>query len=192
MYLARKAHSGGSMPDEMLVRLAQENDDTALALLITRYMPVVRRRSSRFTYGAVEPEDLVQEGVIGFLSAIRRYRPGSAGFKTFAVLCIDRSMISAVRATLQKKQIPKSSLVSLNDDFSPVLTSPGDDPQNLMIANEDLHRLSRKIDESLTPLEREVLSYYLAGLSYGATAKRLGCSCKAVDNALQRVRRKLK
>ena len=67
MYLARKAHSGGSMPDEMLVRLAQENDDTALALLITRYMPVVRRRSSRFTYGAVEPEDLVQEGVIGFL-----------------------------------------------------------------------------------------------------------------------------
>ena len=135
---------------------------------------------------------MVQEGVIGFLSAIRRYRPGSAGFKTFAVLCIDRSMISAVRATLQKKQIPKSSLVSLNDDFSPVLTSPGDDPQNLMIANEDLHRLSRKIDESLTPLEREVLSYYLAGLSYGATAKRLGCSCKAVDNALQRVRRKLK
>ncbi len=184
--------------DDALVPAARAGSEEALAELAGRYLPLVRSRAARFAGAPVDMEDLVQEGLIGFLKAVRSYDPGlGASFGTYAYLCIDRTILSAVRETQNKKKIPSSRLISFSDitsglPFHELCSSSGVTPEEAAILREDVRQLESKIEHTLSGLERNVLHLYLGGHSYSDIAQRLQTTTKVVDNALQRVRHKLR
>lgn len=178
--------------DDALARLCAQGDEDAAVALIVRYLPLVRARAGVFASGSGESyEDLCQEGTVGLLAAVRDYDASKASFATFARLCIDRVLISAERSRKRKKQIPDANLIPLDGEEG-LPSAPQDDPEAIVIQREDYARLVRKVAKTLSPLENRVLSLYLDGVSYSEIAERLNLSAKAVDNALQRIRRKLK
>lgn len=178
------------MSDEALAHAAAAGDDNAFAALISRYMRAVKARAQHYKSCGTDAEDLTQEGLIGLMAAVRSYdSTAAASFKTYAGLCIDRSMITAVRAALAKKQIPNGMLVELDESGC---SATSDDPAALYIAKENLKRFYKNAAEQLSAVEYRVLREYLAGLSYREIAERLGVPAKTVDNAMRRVRRKLK
>ncbi len=183
------------LDDEQLAEQAKNGDSAAYDALLRRYVFLVHSRAAGYKGSNVDFEDLVQEGMIGLMHAVAGYdKDCGASFQTFARLCIDRNIISAVRATLRKKQIPKNSLVSIDDAGEPANTGDrhAQNPENVVIAKEELALLYQKIFASLNDFELGVLKLYLAGCSYRSIAEKFGCSYKAVDNAMQRLRRKLK
>ena len=182
--------------DVQLALAAKSGDGAALALLVERYTPFVRLRTRAYARQSLEAEDLFQEGMIALLKAVRCYRPGGSGsFGAFAATCVNHKLISAVRAHMRQKNAPMRDSLSLSD---PALPEPaardplGQDPQALVIASEEASDRARRMEALLSPLERQVLRLYLSGCSYAETAGRLEVSAKAVDNALQRIRRKLR
>lgn len=177
--------------DETLARLYADGQEDAAVALIVRYLPLVRARAGVFASGSGESyEDLCQEGMIGLLAAVRDFDADKAAFVTFARLCIDRVLISASRSRMRKKQIPDAHLIPLEGEE--MLPAANEDPEAIVIEREDYARLVQRVAKTLTPLENSVLSLYLRGVSYARIAERLSLSVKAVDNALQRIRRKLK
>lgn len=177
--------------DEELVKLANLKNDEAAGILIRRYVFEVRSCALRYIGGTVDFEDLVQEGFIGLLNAVSNYDSSlGASFKTFVKLCIDRNIISVVRAALRKKQIPKSSLVFLGEQDYPAADSIN--PENVVIAREEIDLLKSKIFSSLSEFEIKVLTLFLRGYTYEKIAETLNCKSKQVDNAMQRLRKKLK
>ena len=186
-----------NLSDRELARLFLSGDEDAAVTLISRYLPLVRSRASAFASTGDSFEDLCQEGAIGLLAAMRGYDPEKSSFATFARLCIDRVLISAERLKTRRKNIPENSIIAIDGDEDDNLNeklSSGDvnDPEAIIIRREDYMRLMLKVANELTPLESKVLNLYVSGNSYGEIAKRLDISSKAVDNALQRIRRKLK
>ncbi len=182
--------------DEQLVRLAASGDSAAADRLAARYIPLVGLRASAFydgRNGLTGPEDLGQEGFIGFLEAVRRYDQSvGASFRTFAVLCIDRRMKSVIRASLRQKKVPESALVWLDEDGAPdIAASETDNPESRVIASDEYESLCRRIRQCASEFEAKVLTRFLRGMSYQAIAVELGSTEKAVDNALSRVRKKL-
>ena len=189
----------GSAPDEALVASAQQGDGAAYDILISRYVSFVKSRAFGYRDSGVEPEDLAQEGMIGLMMAIRSYREGlGASFRTYAGLCIDRAIISAVRVTLRAKMIPASSMIPIDGldengkPFSEQLAGWDGDPESALIARDERINLRKRFAGILSDLELDTLMLYLGGCSYEEIARRLDSTPKAVDNALQRVRRKLK
>lgn len=182
--------------DEPLVQQAQQGNERALNLLIRRYLPAVGSRARRFAGAGLEHEDLVQEGLIGLISAVRSYDPGGCtSFRSYSRLCIDRSMISALRLLRGKKRIPGSKLVSISDDSAPEFYPLADsrfDPQAALVRQDESDLFRYRIFRCLSPFERRVLSGYLGGATYGEIARRLNVTAKAVDNAMWRIRRKLR
>ena len=183
--------------DEKLALLAKDGNDEALAALITRYMPFVLMRARSFAKGELDPDDLYQEGMIALLKAVRNYREDMAGsFKTFAAVCVNNKLISTVTSHMRQKNAPMRSYFSLNDDDWPedllAIPHPENDPEQLVIANEEILDRNRRVETLLSPFERQVLRLYLSSYSYDEMSRQLGSSTKAVDNALQRVRRKLR
>lgn len=180
-----------SLNDEKLAMLSKNGNHDAFSVLVGRYVFTVRNRASSYSGSGIDFEDLVQEGTIGLMYAVNAFEPEiGTGFYTLARLCIDRKIISAVRSTFRKKQIPQSSLVFL-DDFDSHNLSKDSNPESVIIEREDLELLYKKIFSKLTDLELEVLKLYLSGYTYEGIASALECSVKSVDNALQRLRRKL-
>ncbi len=184
------------MSDERLAVLAAGGDSAAFDELASRYILLVGLRASAFydeSQALSGLDDLGQEGFIGFIDAVRRYDESlGASFRTFAVLCIDRRMKSAIRAMLRKKKVPSSALVWLDDDSSPdIMASDTDNPENMVIATDEYRNLCQRIRQTASEFERRVLTLFLSGMSYHAIAERLSSSEKAVDNALQRLRKKL-
>ena len=200
MVCVRRSEQGcdlvGKEPDEQLAHKAQQGSDTAYSLLISRYVSFVKSRVFGYRDSDVEPEDLAQEGMIGLMMAIRSYREGlGASFRTYAGLCIDRAIISAVRATLRAKAVPSSSLIPFDDleeGRVPVDPEKRYDPESALLASEEKSRLRERFSRVLSELELDVLMLHLGGCNYNEISSRLGSSPKAVDNALQRARRKLK
>lgn len=193
-----KNNTVSAHPDEMqLVRRAKAGDEDALTGLIGRYAPLVRLRAASF-HGGLDLDDLYQEGMIALLKAVRYYREDASGsFKTFALVCINNKLRSAYTAHMREKNAPLRDYLSLSDtpeDLQHLLpaSSDHDDPQTLLIANEQADARRRQINVLLSPFERQVLRFYLSSYSYEEMASQLGSSAKAVDNALQRVRRKLR
>lgn len=172
-----------ALSDEELVRLCRENDESAAAELIVRFAPAVRKKAESFK-GSMH-DDLAQEGFLALLDAVRRYDPErGAAFATFAVTCITNRMINVFRQT-------SDELVSLPDD----LDQPDDIaviPENIVVENESLDELYRKIGNALSVLELKVFRCYISGMSYQVISAKLGISVKAVDNAVQRTRKKLR
>lgn len=177
-----------------LAYLAQNGCSEAYSVLTGRFIFLVRNCAGGYFSDSLDAEDLVQEGFIGLMNAVMSFDPKcGAAFSTFAKLCIDRQIISAVRKSLRKKRIPQSMLVFIGDDTVHSMTAAGaDEPENALIMRENYQALLSDIAAKLSKTESDVLRLYLAGKSYDEIAQRLGISKKSADNAMQRVRKKLK
>lgn len=178
--------------DNELIVLCRNGDEEAYSALVGRYLFTVRSRASVYDKSGIDFEDLVQEGFIGLMNAVKCYENNfGTSFSTFAYLCIDRNILSAVRKSIAKKQIPKSALVFIEDNYG-LQDSGQDNPESVVISKENIKILRQRITEKLSKTEQKVLNLYLMGYSYEKTAEKLGCSQKSVDNAIQRLRKKLK
>ena len=174
--------------DERLCALAMAGERSAEEALVLRHTRLVRMCARPFFLAGGDSEDLIQEGMLGLLAAIREFRPDrGARFATYAQVCVRRRIISAVRSASGGKHAPLNDYVSLE-----LLSSEAGalDPEDLIIRREALYALEGDISESLTRLERQVLARYLEGGSYAEIARSVGRSPKSVDNAVQRIRRK--
>ncbi len=191
-----------SLTDEEIVTMAQEADGTALEYLLNKYKNFVRSKARSYFLIGADHEDIVQEGMIGLYKAIRDFKPDKlSSFRAFAELCITRQIITAIKTATRQKHIPLNSYVSLNkplyDEESDrtlldvIIEGRATNPEELLISQEDLMSIRDKIDEVLSGLEQEVLAAYLDGESYQEIAENLGRHVKSIDNALQRVKRKL-
>ena len=191
-----------SMTDEQIVRLAQDTDGAALEHLLNKYKNFVRTKARSYFLIGADHEDIVQEGMIGLYKAIRDYRSDRlSSFRAFAELCITRQIITAIKTATRQKHIPLNSYISLN---KPIYDEDSDrtlldvisgtrvtDPEELVISQEDFDDIEAKMGEILSSLEWNVLMYYLEGKSYQDIAAGLDRHVKSIDNALQRVKRKL-
>ena len=178
-----------AMSDDELVLLAQNGDQAALNALLERYTATVHSVASCSFGASLETDDLAQEGMLGLLAAVYSYEPEkAASFYTYASVCISNRIRSAVRADTRLKHSPLNSSVPL-DDASRI---PGGNPEDLVVASEQAEQILSFLAKELTPLEARVLRAVLVGKSYRAVAEELELTEKAVDNALQRIRKKLR
>lgn len=192
----------GNIDDEQLVEMVHKGDSEALDYLIHKYRQFVRAKARSYFLIGADREDIVQEGMIGLFKAIRDYKDDkSSSFKAFAELCITRQIITAIKTATRQKHIPLNSYVSLD---KPVYDEESDrtlmdmltetkslDPEELIINQEEFDHIEIKMAELLSDLEREVLALYLDGQSYQEISGELNRHVKSIDNALQRVKRKL-
>lgn len=190
------------MVDEDLVETIRDGDSEALEYLIHKYKNFVRAKARSYFLIGADREDIVQEGMIGLYKAIRDFRGDKlASFKAFAELCITRQIITAIKTATRQKHIPLNSYVSLD---KPIYDEESDrtlldvisgtkvtDPEELIINKEEFDDIEDKMGELLSDLERKVLMLYLDGRSYQEIAVDLERHVKSIDNALQRVKRKL-
>lgn len=191
-----------NLSDEEVVAFARGGDDVAEEYLIAKYRNFVRAKARSYFLIGADREDIIQEGMIGLYKAIRDFRPDKlASFRAFAELCITRQIITAIKTATRQKHIPLNSYVSLN---KPIYDEESDrtlmdiisgskvtDPEELVISREEFIDIECKMSEFLSDLEWNVLMYYLEGKSYQEIADELSRHVKSVDNALQRVKRKL-
>ena len=188
--------------DEQLVEEVHQGSTEALDYLITKYRLFVKAKARSYFLIGADREDIVQEGMIGLYKAIRDFKEDKlASFRAFAELCITRQIITAIKTATRQKHIPLNSYVSLDkpifDEESDrtlmdVITSTeSKDPEHLMIYREEYTHLEEKIGEILSELEQQVLALYLDGQSYNEISEELNRHVKSIDNALQRVKRKL-
>ena len=187
--------------DEDVVVLAQNGDGQALAYLLNKYKNFVRSKARSYFLIGADHEDIVQEGMIGLYKAIRDYQPSRlSSFRSFAELCVKSQIITSIKAATRQKHVPLNSYVSLNkplyDEESDrtlldVIEGRVTNPEDLYISQEDLARIQTQISEVLSDLERQVLDAFMDGKSYQEIAELLGRHVKSIDNALQRVKRKL-
>ena len=185
--------------DQELQQYAAEGDREAEEALVERFLQLVRACARPFFLAGADSEDLIQEGMFGLISAIRQFRPETgASFRTFAEHCIKKRIYSAIRSASRLKHFPLNdglSLEQLSEDTSlpfaaiPEYVQPS--PEELVLARESKEELYSAFHNRLSKLEREVLDLYLDGLSYQTIAQHLGKDAKAIDNAVQRIRRKM-
>ncbi len=189
--------------DGFLIALAKQGDRTAYDRLVRRYHGFVRLKASSYFLAGGDSDDLIQEGLVGLYKAIRDYRTDrESSFRNFAELCITRQIITAVKTATRNKHTPLNQYVSFSstpaasgDDvptLDQTIAGPSvNDPVNRVISSEELRSLVGCLSTALSELESRVLSLYLDGCSYEQVGERLGCDTKTVDNALQRVKRKV-
>ncbi|RDI39026.1 RNA polymerase sigma-30 (SigH) subunit [Falsibacillus pallidus] len=190
------------LEDEHLVDLVHQGESEALDFLIQKYRNFVRAKARSYFLIGADKEDIVQEGMIGLYKAIRDYKEDKlTSFKAFAELCITRQIITAIKTATRQKHIPLNSYVSLD---KPIYDEESDrtlmdvisgtkvmNPEELIINREEFDNIEDKMTELLSDLERKVLALYLDGQSYQEISEELNRHVKSIDNALQRVKRKL-
>ncbi len=205
--MARLSASSQAQPqveDGFLIALAKQGRPDAYDRLVRRYYGFVRLKASSYFLAGGDSDDLIQEGLVGLYKAVRDYRTDrESSFRNFAELCITRQIITAVKTATRNKHTPLNQYVSFSSspaggagDNEPTLDEilPGStvhDPVNQAISSEELRALVACISTALSELESRVLSLYLDGRSYEEVGRRIGCDTKTVDNALQRVKRKV-
>ncbi len=189
--------------DVRLVVRARNGDPASLDALLRRYHGFVRLKASSYFIAGGESDDLIQEGLIGLYKAVRDFRTDKdTSFRSFAELCITRQIITAIKAATRYKHQPLNGYVSFSqtpagqDDgdctLGDALPGPGvDDPAVCVISTEELQSLVFALGSGLSPLEADALRLYMEGNSYEEMAELLGCDTKTIDNALQRVKRKV-
>ena len=178
----------GLSDDELMDRLKGGEVDI-MEYLLDKYKPLVKKQARTMYLIGGEKDDLIQEGMIGLFKAIRGYRAGEeSSFYTFAELCITRQMYTAVQASNRMKHAPLNSYISL-DEEPEILSEPN--PEDLVIDQENLENRYDQIDKRLSSMEKLVLELYLEGKTYGQIAAIIGKNEKAVDNSIQRLKKKL-
>lgn len=199
---AAQGYGFSEMDEEAVVKVAQSGDSKAEEFIIQKYKNFVRAKARSYYLIGADKEDIIQEGMIGLFKAIRDYEDTkAASFRVFAELCITRQMITAIKTATRQKHIPLNSYVSLN---KPVFDEESDrtlmdilsgkrvlDPEELMISREEVSFIEERIQDSLSKLEIQVLDLYLQGRTYQQISDLMGKPVKSIDNALQRVKRKL-
>lgn len=185
-----------NISDEELVKLVQNGNERAAALLFSRMMPWIKSKAADYaSRSAVEVDDFVQEGFMGLLCAVNTYRQnGEASFRTYASVCVHNKIISAVKASLRQKNLPLKNYVPYEEENEelPTAHSGLQNPEEHIIAQEEEARIYRIIDNSLSDFERCVFQLFLSGHSYDEIGEITNSTAKSADNALQRVRRKLR
>jgi RNA polymerase sporulation-specific sigma factor len=192
------------LEDLQLVTRARNGDDRALDELIRRYTGFVRLKASSYFLAGGESEDLIQEGLIGLYKAVRDFRSDKeTSFRSFAELCVTRQIITAIKTATRYKHSPLNTYVSFSNTpagqepdsdctLGDALPGPTvDEPSICVISTEELQSLVFTLGTGLSQLESDALRLYLEGLSYEEMAVELGCDTKTIDNALQRVKRKV-
>jgi RNA polymerase sporulation-specific sigma factor len=192
-------------PHELaLIAAARNGDERAMDELIRRYHGFVRLKASSYFLAGGDSSDLVQEGLVGLFKAVRDFRSDKeTSFRSFAELCITRQIITAIKTATRFKHAPLNTYVSFSHTpagqdldaectLGDALPGPAvDDPATCVISSDELQSLLACLGSTLSPLESQVLTYYLEGRSYEAIGDLIGCDPKTVDNALQRVKRKV-
>lgn len=193
-----------NMSDEELLKAIRENDKEALEFLICKYKDLVNAKVGKYFMIGAEREDIMQEGLIGLYKAIKDYKLGKQNsFKTFANLCIERQLITAIKTSNRQKHMPLNSYLSLNmtaynnednENATEVMevldTNVIEDPLDTITKKEYIDIVGNVIDSSLSDFEKKVLNRYIQGESYIKIAEKLDMPVKSVDNAIQRIRKK--
>lgn len=187
--------------DEALVARVRAGDPRAMDRLLERYRGFARAKARTYFLAGADREDTIQEGMIGLYKAVRDYETGhGASFRSFAELCITRQILTAVKAATRHKHVPLNTYVSFDRPIEgepdrtvadTLAVEDEDDPLDRLIASDELRRLHAAFDEILSGLETEVLALYVEGRTYAEIAETLGRRTKSIDNALQRIKRKL-
>ena len=190
--------------EELIVRL-RDGEGSITEYLMNKYKNLVRSKAKSMYILGADSEDLIQEGMIGLFKALRDYDSGrDASFLTFADLCVSRQMYTAVQASRRQKHIPLNTYISLygaasmdrdgeQENLENVLTThAGQSPEEALIDRENMVQLEKAIEQELSGFEKQVLDLYLTGMGYQQIAKVLGKDDKSTDNALQRIKTKLK
>ncbi len=202
--VSARSQAQGELEDNYLIALAKQGRPDAYDRIVKRYHGFVRLKASSYFLIGGDSDDLIQEGLVGLYKAVRDFRTDrESSFRNFAELCITRQIITAVKTSTRNKHTPLNEYVSFSQtpsasggDGDPTLDEllPGPtahDPVNQVISTEELHSLVACLSSVLSELESSVLSLYLDGNSYEVVGERLDCDTKTVDNALQRVKRKV-
>lgn len=192
------------LEDLQLVLKARNGSEAALDALIKRYTGFVRLKASSYFLAGGDAEDLIQEGLIGLYKAVRDFRPDKeTSFRSFAELCVTRQIITAIKTATRFKHAPLNTYVSFSHTpagqdpdsectLGDALPGPSvDDPSVCVVSTQELQSLLLCLGTGLSPLEADALRLYLEGDSYEVMAEKLGCDTKTIDNALQRVKRKV-
>jgi RNA polymerase sporulation-specific sigma factor len=201
---AQQTQHQAQLDDLYLVALAKQGSGDAMDRIVRRYYGFVRLKASSYFLAGGDSDDLIQEGLVGLYKAVRDYRTDrESSFRNFAELCITRQIITAIKTATRNKHTPLNQYISFSStaagssgDGDPTLDevlpgSPIHDPVNQVISSEELRSLVACLSTVLSDLESRVLALYLDGYSYEKVGEKLGCDCKTVDNALQRVKRKV-
>lgn len=193
-----------NMTDEQLIKLEKKHDEVAADVLIERYRDIVNAKVSKYYIAGAERDDIIQEGLIGLFKAIKNFdETKQKSFKTFANLCVERQIITAIKGSNRQKHMPLNSYVSLTDNsyensegdvesqlLDVISSNDTEDPLETVTKNEYYDNVKTTINKSLSNFEKEVLNRYIEGESYIQIAKSLNSPVKSVDNAIQRIRRK--
>ena len=181
--------------DEELIARLRDGETIIEDYLMEKYKGLVRQKARAMFLIGGDTDDLIQEGMIGLFNAVRDFQPGrEATFATFARMCIDRQIYSAIQNSNRQKHLPLNSYVSLNqeDESSPIWELSVENPEEIIIDQETTRDLQQKISDYLSPMENKVLDLYLKGEGYVEIGRILGKSPKSIDNALQRIRAKIR
>ena len=185
--------------DEELIEKLRQGENDITDYILEKYKPLVRKKTNAMYLIGGETEDLIQEGMIGLFKAIRDYRPDKdASFYHFAELCINRQLYSALEASNRKKHQPLNSYISLSDQeqqravAAEFLVDREQTPEQMVIEQELWEEYKRRLEQNLSRMENKVLQYYLEGNHYIQIAEIMGKSPKSIDNALQRIRQKIR
>ena len=190
-----------SMSDEELISLVKNEDKFALDFLIEKYKSLVNMKVGKYFIIGAEKEDIIQEGMIGLFKAIQSFNPDKQNsFKTFANMCIERQLITAIKTSNRQKHMPLNGYLSLNttaydnDEDTTILevfdSQLTEDPLETLTKKEYYSKVEDIIDKSLSDFEKQVLARFIKGESYVTIAEKLDTQVKSVDNAIQRIRKK--
>ena len=179
--------------DEELISRFKNGESEILDYLMEKYKNMVRKKARTMFLIGGENDDLIQEGMIGLFKAVRDYQPDrDAAFQTFASICVDRQIYNAIQSSNRQKHQPLNSYISLSEQDGENEEHLGDNwgenPESIIIDQENVQDLEQEITATLSPMENQVLEYYLAGNGYGEIAQIMGKTPKSIDNALQRIR----
>ena len=183
--------------DEELISRFKNGESEILDYLMEKYKNMVRKKARTMFLIGGENDDLIQEGMIGLFKAVRDYQPDrDAAFQTFASICVDRQIYNAIQSSNRQKHQPLNSYISLSEQDGENEEHLGDNwgenPESIIIDQENVQDLEQEITATLSPMENQVLEYYLAGNGYGENAQIMGKTPKSIDNALQRIRTKIR
>ena len=185
-----------------IINLAKLGDSQAIECIIDRYSVLVKAKAKTYFLVGADKEDIIQEGLIGLYKAIRDYdQSHTCSFKHFADICITRQIITAIKTATRQKHIPLNSYISLNKPvfedeserslFDMITSNFDSDPEKMTILKEEYEYIEQKMAEVLSPFEEKVLAQYLAGKSYKEISVDLNKEAKSIDNAIQRIKKKI-
>ena len=188
--------------DEKLAELAQAGDETAEEVLINRYKELVKSRAHMYFIAGADAEDVIQEGMIGLFKAVRDYcSDRDTLFRTFAAVCINRQIITAIKTAKRMKHGPLNNSISLNrpleesggekDVIENILAAPVSNPEEMILIQDTIDEITSAMSQILSKFELQVWQLYISGQNYTDIAEKTGKSPKSIDNALQRIKRKI-